>query len=205
MLETFVAAQLRPETTVAECEPRLYHLRTEAGRHEVDVVAELGAGRIIGIEIKATAAPTIEDAKHLRWLRTELGDRFVSGVVLHTGPRLYELADGSPNAPMSWGAERSGASRTGRRESSQTCGSSHVFFICAWALIVGGLVLGEVGAETARAALLLGAGLMPIGSAGANLGASGARGSAGPKPAVINGVAGFIGVVCLAGATASLM
>lgn len=105
LLDTFVVAQLRPETVVAESEPRLFHLRTEAGRHEVDVLAELGGQRVIGIEIKAAAAPRAEDAKHLRWLGWELGERFVSGVVLHTGPRIYELADGIIAAPIStiWG------------------------------------------------------------------------------------------------------
>ncbi len=105
ILDTFVVAQLRPETIVADCEPRLYHLRTEAGRHEVDVVAELGGERVIGIEIKATAAPTAADARHLVWLKAELGERFVAGVVLHTGPRVFELADGVVAAPISalWG------------------------------------------------------------------------------------------------------
>jgi predicted AAA+ superfamily ATPase len=105
ILDTFVVAQLRPETIVAESEPRLHHLRTEAGRHEVDVVAELGGERGIGIEIKAAAAPSAADAKHLRWLKAELGERLVAGVVLHTGPRLYELPDGIIAAPIStlWG------------------------------------------------------------------------------------------------------
>jgi predicted AAA+ superfamily ATPase len=105
ILDTFVVAQLRAETVVAESEPRLYHLRTEAGRHEVDVIAELGGERVIGIEIKATAAPTAGDAKHLRWLQAELGRRLVVGVVLHTGPRLYELPEGIIAAPIStlWG------------------------------------------------------------------------------------------------------
>jgi predicted AAA+ superfamily ATPase len=105
VLDTFVVSQLRPETIVAESEPRLYHLRTEAGRHEVDVVAELGGQRVIGIEVKASAAPSAGDAKHLRWLQEQLGDRFVAGVVLHTGPRAYQLAEGIMAAPIStlWG------------------------------------------------------------------------------------------------------
>jgi predicted AAA+ superfamily ATPase len=105
LLDTFVVAHLRAETVMAESEARLFHLRTEAGRHEVDVVAELGGQRVIGIEIKAAAAPRAEDAKHLRWLAGELGDRFVGGVVLHSGPRVYELADGIIAAPIStlWG------------------------------------------------------------------------------------------------------
>ena len=105
VIDTFVMAQLRPETVVAESEPRLFHLRTEGGRHEVDVIAELGGQRVIGIEIKASAAPTAGDAKHLTWMRDELGDRFVAGVVLHTGPRLFDIAEGILATPIAtlWG------------------------------------------------------------------------------------------------------
>jgi hypothetical protein len=35
------------------------------------------------------------------WLRDELGDRFASGVVLHTGPSAFELADRIVAAPIS--------------------------------------------------------------------------------------------------------
>jgi len=105
ILDTFVVAQLRPDAVVAESEPRLYHLRTEAGRHEVDVIVELAGGRVLAIEIKAAAAPGEADARHLRWLREELGDRMVAGVILHTGPRLYALSDGIIAAPIAslWG------------------------------------------------------------------------------------------------------
>ncbi len=92
LLETFVVAQLRPELPRTP-EARLHHLRTEAGRHEVDLVLELGAGRIVGLEVKATAAPRRDDARHLAWLRDQLGQRFVLGVVLHTGPSAYGLGD----------------------------------------------------------------------------------------------------------------
>jgi uncharacterized protein len=105
LLDTFVASQLRPETVVSDSEPRLHHLRTEGGRHEVDVLAELGGQRVIGIEIKASAAPTRADGRHLEWLKGELGNRFVAGVVLHTGPRIYELGDRLIAAPIAalWG------------------------------------------------------------------------------------------------------
>lgn len=105
LLETFVAAQLRPEVACAHVRPRLHHLRTEQGRHEVDLIAELGRGRVIGIEIKASAAPRASDAKHLAWLRGELGERFVAGVVLHTGPRVYKLGEQIVAAPICslWG------------------------------------------------------------------------------------------------------
>ena len=76
LLDTFVTAQLRTEATVADNSHRLFHLRTEQGRHEIDLVAEIGAHRVVGIEIKASAAPTAHDARHLLWLRDQLGDSF---------------------------------------------------------------------------------------------------------------------------------
>jgi uncharacterized protein len=101
MIDTFVAAQIRPELAVAQSRPRWYHLRDMNGRHEIDVVIEYGGGRVSGIEIKSTAAPGRDDARHLEWLRDEVGDRFVSGVVLHTGPSAFELADRIVAAPIS--------------------------------------------------------------------------------------------------------
>lgn len=105
VLDTFVAAQLRPEVTVSACTPRLHHIRTEGGRREVDLVAELGGGRLIGIEVKANAAPGEEAAVHLQWLRDELQNRFVAGVLFHTGPRIYSLGDRLVAAPIAalWG------------------------------------------------------------------------------------------------------
>jgi hypothetical protein len=43
--------------------------------------------------VKAHAAPSSHDARHLCWLRDEIGDRFVAGLVLHTGPRPFALGD----------------------------------------------------------------------------------------------------------------
>ncbi len=105
ILDTFVAAQLRPEAVVSTTRPRLYHVRTKQGRQEIDLLAELGGERVIGIEIKATASPGRGDASHLAWLQDRLGDRFVAGVVFHTGPRLYRLGERLVAAPISaiWG------------------------------------------------------------------------------------------------------
>ncbi len=100
LLETFVVGQLRPEVQVSRSRPRLHHLRTEKGRHEVDLLAELGGQRVIGIEVKATAAPGMADAKHLAWLRDQLGDRFLAGIVFHTGPAHFELGRRIQAAPI---------------------------------------------------------------------------------------------------------
>lgn len=93
MIDTFVVAQLRPELELARTRPSLFHLRERNGRREVDLVAEVGAGGVIAVEVKATAAPDADDARHLVWLRDILGERFLGGAVLHTGPRPFRLAD----------------------------------------------------------------------------------------------------------------
>lgn len=104
-LDTFVVAQLRSELAVCETRPRLYHLRDEHGRHEIDIVAELGGTDILAFEVKADAAPDRGSARHLAWLRDRLGERFVRGVVFHTGPGRYDLDDRIVAVPICalWG------------------------------------------------------------------------------------------------------
>jgi predicted AAA+ superfamily ATPase len=92
VLDTFVLAQIRPELEVAVTRSRLFHIREKNGRREVDIAAETASG-ILGIEVKATAAPDLGDAAHLVSLRDELGKAFLAGAVLHTGPGLFELSD----------------------------------------------------------------------------------------------------------------
>jgi len=101
LLDTFVAAQLRAELAVTEARPRLYHVRQQQGRLEIDLLAELGGGSLVAIEVKASAAPTIDSARHLVALRDAHGPRFAGGVVLHTGPRTYNLGDRIIAAPIS--------------------------------------------------------------------------------------------------------
>lgn len=93
LLDSFVLAQLRADCAASELSPRLFHVRDANGRHEVDILAELPDGRVIGFEVKADAAPVPGNARHLRWLRDSLGDRFAAGAVLYTGPRPFRISD----------------------------------------------------------------------------------------------------------------
>lgn len=56
---------------------------------------------MIGIEVKATSAPNAAAAEHLVWLRDQVGERFLAGVVLHTGPRTFQLSERITAAPIS--------------------------------------------------------------------------------------------------------
>lgn len=100
LLDTFVAAQIRPELLTSSLRPRLFHVRDKNGRHEIDLLSELGGDRIIAIEVKASAAPSRSDSVHLEWLRDRLGERFVAGLVLHTGPSAFALSDRIAAAPI---------------------------------------------------------------------------------------------------------
>lgn len=99
-LDTFVAGQLRAALARSASSPRLYHLRQEQGRREIDIMVEYGGQRVFSFEVKATSAPTRHDARHLAWLRDELGDRFLGGAVLHTGPRAFILDHNIIAAPI---------------------------------------------------------------------------------------------------------
>jgi hypothetical protein len=101
LLDTFVAAQLRAELAASGNDPRLYHLREEQGRREVDLLIETAGGQLIGIEVKAAATVTPSDARHLAWLRDAAGDAFAAGIVLHTGPHVFPLGDRIVAAPVS--------------------------------------------------------------------------------------------------------
>jgi len=94
LLDTFVVAQLRADCVLSEHSPQLFHLRDANGRHEVDVIAELRDGRVVGFEIKASAAPVPADGRHLRWLAEAIGDKFALGIVFHTGPRALRFEEG---------------------------------------------------------------------------------------------------------------
>jgi hypothetical protein len=92
-LELLFVTERVPELEAAELRVRMHHLRVEGGRHECDLLVEAADGRVVAIEIKCSAAPKSDDARHLAWLRDQLGDRFVAGVVFHTGPRPVPLGD----------------------------------------------------------------------------------------------------------------
>ncbi len=105
LLETFVVNELLRQTTWSDLQIRLYHYRDEAKR-EIDVIAELPDGRIVGIEVKAANDVDETDFRHLRYMRDKLGERFVNGVVIHIGGHPQTFGDRLTSMPVSaiWSA-----------------------------------------------------------------------------------------------------
>jgi predicted AAA+ superfamily ATPase len=103
LLESFVIGEVAKQLGWASHPTGLHHFRDREGR-EVDIVLERGQA-IVGIEVKATSTPTLAHAKHLAYLRDRVGERFLHGIVAHTGSLQMQLSDRITAMPIStlWG------------------------------------------------------------------------------------------------------
>ncbi len=99
LLESFVMCELRRQRTWSRTRPNVHHFRTH-GRHEVDIVLEDRAGRVVGVEVKAAHSVTNADFAGLRLLKQFLGERFVQGVALHMGSQMIPFAPDLNAVPL---------------------------------------------------------------------------------------------------------
>nr|WP_259668360.1 MULTISPECIES: DUF4143 domain-containing protein [Rhizobium] len=76
------------------------HYRTR-DQDEVDVIVEDRRGRVVGIEVKASATVKSDDFRGLRQLQEAVGDRFVRGLVLHDHDRVTPFGEKLQAAPLS--------------------------------------------------------------------------------------------------------
>jgi len=100
ILESFVVSELMKLASWSERRVSFSHYRTK-DMNEVDVVIEDRRGRIIGIEVKASATVKADDFRGLRQLQVAVGDRFVRGLVLHDHDRITPFGERLQAAPLS--------------------------------------------------------------------------------------------------------
>ncbi len=98
LFESLAALSVRVFAQAGEA--RTFHLRTDAGQHEVDLIVERGDQRVIALEVKLGASVDDVDVKHLLWLRAQLGDDLLDGLVLTTGTTAYRRSDGIGVVPL---------------------------------------------------------------------------------------------------------
>lgn len=99
LLETFVLSELRKQLTWSDVRPALYHYRDRDGA-EVDVILEADDGRIVALEVKASASLSDRDFRWLRLVRDRLGKRFVAGAVLYPGPASHSWGERLSALPL---------------------------------------------------------------------------------------------------------
>ena len=81
-------------------EARVLHFRSWSGEREVDLIVERGDHRVLGLEVKLSPEVDDSDVRHLLWLKQQLGEDFLGGVVLSTGTEAYCRADGIAVLPL---------------------------------------------------------------------------------------------------------
>jgi uncharacterized protein len=98
LLESFVLAELEKQSGWSEGRYAFSHFRDKDGV-EVDIIAEDEAGRIVGIEVKASATVTASDFAGLTRLSAAAGE-FVAGVVLYDGSEPLSFGDKMQALPL---------------------------------------------------------------------------------------------------------
>lgn len=92
LLETFVFQELRRQASWRDSPPRFFHFRDKDGA-EVDVVLEIGAKAVAGVEVKASATVRAADFSGLRKMKAAVGSAFRAGVVLYDGEEVVGFGE----------------------------------------------------------------------------------------------------------------
>ena len=100
LLENFVVSEVLKLCTWSDKRLRVSHFRTKE-QDEVDIVLEDRRGRVIGIEVKASATVRPTDLRGLRQLQAAVGDKFVQGLVLHDHDRITPFDEKLHAGPVS--------------------------------------------------------------------------------------------------------
>jgi predicted AAA+ superfamily ATPase len=100
LVETLVFTELTKLLALCDTPPTLWHYR-DKDKREIDFVLETADGRVLAIEVKASASPSSDAARHLAWLRDALGHRFRLGIVFHLGSRSQSFGDRILALPIS--------------------------------------------------------------------------------------------------------
>ena len=100
MLETFVLGELLKIAGWADDRYIFSHFRDKE-RNEVDIVIEDGLGRILGIEVKASATVSTGDFAGLRRLEAATGERFALGLILYDHDQTVPFGERLAAAPVS--------------------------------------------------------------------------------------------------------
>jgi predicted AAA+ superfamily ATPase len=100
LLEGFVLMELARQLSWSRTRVELAHYRTKDGV-EVDAVLEDRRGRVVGIEVKASSTVRPDDFRGLRHLGQRLGDDFLVGLVLYTGPETLSFGPRLRAMPIS--------------------------------------------------------------------------------------------------------
>ena len=100
ILESFVVSEIVRPVAGSDLRVSLYHYRDREQR-EVDLILESRDGRAVAIDVKAAKSVDETDFRHIRYIRDRLGERFISGIVMHLGTRPLAFGEKLSTLPIS--------------------------------------------------------------------------------------------------------
>lgn len=98
IMETAVLSEIVKTLTHRGIDPQVYFWRTMAGT-EVDIVVETGS-KLVPIEVKLSATPRPAMASAVKIFRKDLGDKAMTGYVVHPGEVALPLGQGVSALPF---------------------------------------------------------------------------------------------------------
>jgi hypothetical protein len=104
LVESFVLGELLKHLAFSAQRLTLWHYRTQSNI-EVDFILENRAGKLTGVEVKASASVDSKDFKGLRHLQETEPDTFQRGIVLYSGREVVPFGEHLFAVPLSmwWG------------------------------------------------------------------------------------------------------
>ena len=107
ILENFVCTELtKLISRQAGNKYKLFHFRTNEGK-EIDFIIERADRKIVAIEVKSKKTIQNKDLSSLEFMRDNLNEKFVNGIVLYNGTESLSLGDKIKAIPISslWHAQ----------------------------------------------------------------------------------------------------
>jgi predicted AAA+ superfamily ATPase len=93
ILENFVFSELTKQLS-------LYHFRTN-DQKEIDFVIERMDGSLAAIEVNASSVINPGDFKHIRFLKENMPNKFLKGIVLYQGDKVIQVDKNMYAMPIS--------------------------------------------------------------------------------------------------------
>ena len=99
MLENFVLMELLKQASWSKFNLSLFHYRSASGQ-EIDFIIERSDGKLVAVEVKATAKIAASDFTHIKSFANETGKKFLRGVVFYTGREAIPFAKNLSAMPV---------------------------------------------------------------------------------------------------------
>ncbi|GAA4383029.1 ATP-binding protein [Agromyces bauzanensis] len=100
LVEAFVAMEMARQLTWSRTRAELSHYRTK-DQVEVDIVLEDRRGRVVAIDVKASATVRPDDFKGINHLAARLGGDLLAGIVLYAGTETLPFGEKNRALPIS--------------------------------------------------------------------------------------------------------